>query len=232
MKKLLILPIAIIGIFAFTINSCKKAKKETCKIQRVTQTGGSNDVYLLTYDDNFKLTKINNGSIEKNFFYGNNQKTILTTDGGTFSSKVIITYNGQQQIINARTETNASGTNWENNSLTYSGGHPISLTTTSSSASSNTFNLIWENGNLIKVVPSSGTATNFDYYTDKDFQDADYLSLIYTLQSFGESLFINKNLIKKFSTQEINYNFNDKGLISSLSISPSISTLNIDYICK
>ncbi|HTO16242.1 MAG TPA: hypothetical protein VLZ83_10740 [Edaphocola sp.] len=231
MKKLLILPTVLLGLSLLCLNACKKdnKKKETCKIQKFTDNSGG-DVTIFSYDDNFKLVKMSGGTRESNFSYGSNQKTILTTDGGVFDNKKIITYDNQSKIINVKAEFNTSGTDWDNISYNYSGNDLIKYTSTSSSSPTpNVTNFVWENGNISKIIPSSGPATILEYYLDKEFQDADYLSLSFLLQ-YGESPIRYKNLLKSFSSQEVIYGFDAEGKINTLNIGSS--SFSIDYLCK
>jgi hypothetical protein len=163
-------------VMIITFAGCKKdkdeAKKPDCRIITITPTP-SGSSFNISYNSDGKISTISTGSDITTFAYSGNTIIANTTNAGTFSSKKIITLNGNGMAVNVKTETNAAGTNWSNDVYEYSGTELIKATTTSSSGGTPTIStLTWNNVNLVSIA-SGSSVTTLDYFTDKPAQVGD-----------------------------------------------------------
>src|SRR5258708_36720762 len=120
-KKILISVILLLAIAA-TFSGCKKSddKKPTCRIITATPVPGTDAIHF-SYNSAGKLDRIVSASTIILFDYTGNTSTVTTLNGGTFSSKKIVTINAVGLATNVRVENNISGTNWSNTSFNYNG---------------------------------------------------------------------------------------------------------------
>ncbi len=211
--------------------SCKKkntAKSQVCKIQRVTS---GTESYIFSYDDQFRIWKIESPTRTVNYSYNGLQYTILTTSSGSFMNKQIGTTNDAGLLLNLKTENNASGSEWTNDALNYNGTQVSSVVSTYSNGDpSKTTNYIWSpDGNLASIVPPSGPAATLSYYTDQPFKEGDYINVLMTLQ-FGNNYIRNKNLVKSLSSTNITYTFDADQKVSAFNIDTSL--IKLEYTCR
>lgn len=224
MKKIITLGVAA-ATCLFSFQSCKKkAKEPVCKIQQLTSTSG---VALFSYDDAFRLSKITEGADEMTYSYSGNTTTIFGRSSGSFDFKTTLTLNDQEQIINARTENNSSGTDWENYAYTYSGTELTQQLKTSSSSGPSTITFTWMNGNLFSI---NGSPIPFTYDANKLFQDGDYLNISFLLQK-GYNEIKNKNLVINVYGSPLVHTFDEKGKITRITY-PDATYIDYTYTCR
>jgi uncharacterized protein with porin-like fold DUF4595 len=218
-NKLLPASVALITIILFA--GCKKNNetRSDCKIVAVTSTNGSPN--YLSYSTDGKLASDSSGNSVTTFVYSDNTVTGTTNTSGAFSSKAIITLNANGLASNVRTEYNTAGTNWGNALYEYNGTEIVKVTNTSSSGGTPSITTItWSNGNPTSI--SSGSAVSIlDYYTDKPYQQGDYLYLAQLLE--GYTIYRSKNLLKSIVTGStlttFTYSFDTDGNISMMTVS-------------
>lgn len=220
----------ITGALAFTASCNKKdsAPQQVCKIQRVVS---GNDSYLFSYDDQFRISKIESPDKVANYSYNGNQSIILTTSSGSFSSKRIITKNDAGLILNVKTENNTNGTLWTNEAYTYNGNQvATSVSSNSTGIGNSTTNYVWaSDGNLSTIISGSGATTDLSYYTDQAFQEGDFLNALTLIQN-GYTFYKNKNLVKSVSSNAISYDFDTENKINKINVNSSV--IQIEYTCR
>jgi hypothetical protein len=208
-------------LLIITMAGCKKdkdePKKPDCRIITITPTP-SGSAFNISYNSDGKISTISTGSDITSFAYSGNTIIATTTNSGTFSSKKIITLNGNGMAVNVKTETNASGTNFSNDVYEYSGTELIKATTTSSSGGTPTIStLTWNNGNLVSIS-SGSSVTTLDYFTDKPAQVGDYLNIAQLV--VGYQIYRTKNAIKSLfqgsTITSFDYSFDGDNKITSL----------------
>ncbi|OJV53531.1 MAG: hypothetical protein BGO31_01290 [Bacteroidetes bacterium 43-16] len=231
MKKVVYPALLLAGALALT-SSCNKKNNtpaKVCKIQRVTS---GTESYLFSYDDQFRISKMESQNRIANFSYNGNQQTILTTSSGSFSNKRIITTNDAGLTLNVRSESNTAGTVWTNEAYNYNGNQVSTIVATNSTGlSTSTTNYIWSSdGNLSSIVNPSGTITELSYYTDKEYREGDYLNVLNLVQN-GHNFIRNKNLVKTLSASNtISYEFDTENKVNSINVNSS--SVQLEYTCR
>lgn len=220
----------VTGAVALT-PSCKKKEtpKQVCKIQKLST---DNEEYVFSYDDQFRISKIESMNKVANYSYNGNQSTILTTTSGTFNSKRIITTNDAGLIQNVKTESNTNGSIWTNEAYTYNGNQvATSVSTASNGQPANTTNYVWTtDGNLGTVISGSGATTDFTYQADQTFQEGDFAHVLNMVLN-GYTFYKTKNLVKSISpSTDISYNFDTDNKINKVTAGPAV--IQVTYICK
>lgn len=220
----------VTGALAITASCNKKdsTPKEVCKVQRVVS---GNESYLFSYDDQFRISKIESPDKVANYSYNGNQSTILTTSSGSFSNKKIITTNDAGLVLNVKTESNTSGTIWTNETYTYNGNQvATSVSSNSTGLGNSTTNYIWaSDGNLATIISASGATTDFSYYNDQAYQEGDFLNVLNLIQN-GYTFYKNKNLVKSASSNTISYTFDEANKINKINANSSV--IQIEYTCR
>ena len=220
----------VTGALALTASCNKKdsTPTEVCKVQRVVS---GNESYLFSYDDQFRVSKIERPGSIANYSYNGNQSTILTTSSGSFSSKKIITTNDAGLVLNVKTENNTSGSLWSNVAYTYNGNQvETSVSSNSTGIGGSTTNYVWaSDGNLATIISGSGATTDFTYYTDQAFQEGDFLNVIHLVQE-GYTFYKSKNLVKSASSNAISYEMDAENKIKKIMANNSV--VQVEYTCR
>ena len=199
---------------------CKKdkddKKKPDCRIITITPTTGNS--INVSYNSDGKVSTVSTGNDITTFAYSGNTIIGTTNTSGAFSSKKIITLGSNGLATNVKTETNTSGTNWNNDAYEYSGTELIKATSTSSGGGTPSVStLIWSNGNIVSATSGSNVST-LDFFTDKPAQTGDYLQLAQLITGF--QIYKTKNAIKSLlsgsTITSFDYNFDTDGKITSL----------------
>jgi hypothetical protein len=220
-----------------TMAGCKKDKddkKPDCRIITITPSP-TGSAFNISYNSEGKISTISTGGDITTFAYSGNTVIATTTNSGTFKRKMIITLNGNGLATNVKTETNASGTTWNNDLYEYSGTEIIKATGTSSAGGTPTVStLTWSNGNLVSITSGSSVST-LDYFTDKPAQTGDYLHIAQLVA--GYQIYRTKNAIKSLlsgsSITSFNYTFDADNKISSLAATGSSNTtFNYQHQCN
>jgi hypothetical protein len=124
---------------------------------------------------------------------------------------------------------------WINQAFTYEGRRIITNKATNSDGQSETASYIWENGN-IDVLVIEGDIIQYEYYTDKNFQDGDYRAIQQLLT--GYRIHEYKNLLKSSetggATTYFTYTFDDSGRITEAVATSTNTTTSyqIEYDCQ
>ncbi|MCP9749687.1 hypothetical protein [Ferruginibacter sp. HRS2-29] len=212
-QKFLSVPVILLAA-ASLVSSCKKeeAPSQTCRIITVSAPG--TDPINFTYNAEGKVSSYISGKTSITYAYSGNNVVSNETFNGAFSQKKIITNGANGLTTNVKTETNADGTQWYNDTYEYSGTQLIKATTTYSNGSQPIVNILkWENGNMV-MLTQGNNVTNIEYYADKPAQQGDYLDLIQKTQNIN--IYRTKNAIKSlFSGGDINtyeYTFGNEGI--------------------
>jgi len=220
----------VTGALAFTASCNKKdnTPAEVCKLQRVVS---GNESYLFSYDDQFRISKIESPNKIANYSYNGNQSTILTTSSGSFDTKKIITTNDAGLILNVKTENNTGGTLWTNEAYTYNGNQvATSVSSNSTGLGNSTTNYVWaSDGNLSTIISGSGGTTDFNYYTDQAFQEGDFLNVFSLIQN-GYTFYKNKNLNKTAGSNAITYVFDEGNKVNKINVNSTV--IQIEYTCR
>jgi hypothetical protein len=211
-----------------TMAGCKKDKddkKPDCRIITITPSP-TGSAFNISYNSEGKISTISTGGDITTFAYSGNTVIATTTNSGTFKRKMIITLNGNGLATNVKTETNASGTTWNNDLYEYSGTEIIKATGTSSTGGTPTVStLTWSNGNLVSITSGTSVST-LDYFTDKPAQTGDYLHIAQLVA--GYQIYRTKNAIKSLlsgsSITSFNYTFDADNKITSLAATGSSNT--------
>jgi hypothetical protein len=232
--------------FCMTFTSCKKdnqpvAPAPVCRITTLTSTspgGGAASIYTIAYNEDGTTSSITIGNSVTTFTYSGNTIIETAITAGAFSSKKTITQNAAGFATNILTETNTSGTVWNNQAQEYNGTELTKSTFTSSSAptpSVSTFT--WSAGNLVSITSATSSST-LDYYTDKPSIPGDYLQLSNLVG--GAVLYKTKNSLKSItspgpSVTSFVYDYSADGKITKVSISVGVVVAGVysyDYTCK
>lgn len=220
----------VTGALAFTASCNKKDSTpvQVCKVQRVVS---GNESYIFSYDDQFRISKIETPDKVSSYSYNGNQSTILTTSSGSFSNKRIITANDAGLVQNVKTESNTSGTIWNNVTYTYNGNQvATSVSTNSTGLGSSTTNYVWaSDGNLSTIISGSGGTTDFNYYSDQAFQEGDFLNVFNLIQN-GYTFYMNKNLVKTAGSNPITYLFDAANKVNKINVNSSV--IQVEYTCR
>jgi hypothetical protein len=213
-------------------DACKKNsdRKPVCRISAFTLAG---QVYHISYNGEGKIISLTGGNLSDTYDYFGNTTIVTTLDAGAFSSKTIITANPAGLATNVRTELNASGSDWTNDSLEYNGDELAKkISTTSVSTGKDTTTYTWFNHNMISETTGTNV-TSLAYDAARPKQNGDYLAFIELIS--GYQMFRNKNLLKSFGGADLTYDFGSDGNIASLTISSPGGTpasINYEYECK
>lgn len=231
MKKLFYLAMALwlTGALALTVSCNKKKSAEVCNIQKLLMEDYE---YNFSYDEHFRISKIESGDKITNYSYNRNQITILTTASGMFYRKHIITTNDAGLVMNFKTEINPSGSIWTNEAYTYNGNQiSTSVSTTSAGPPGDRSLYIWSaEGNLLKIINEYSPDTEFSYNTRQAFQEGDYANVSNLIDS-KYPLYRTKNLVESISSHFINYDFDTNNKITRISPKDAKS-VQVTYICK
>lgn len=218
--------------FAPCFTACKKNadKKPACRIIAFTLGG---QVFNMTYNGNGKLISVNNGSFSQTYDYVGDTTIVTSLNSGVFSSRAIAARNGAGLATNVRTELNATGTEWTNDTFEYNGDElSKQVSTRSADTSKGIITYVWFNHNMMSETAGS-TTTLLDYYTDKPRQTGEYLDFFQFLS--GYEYLRTKNLLKSFGNSTLTYEFGSDGNISSLTINSPGGTpaaINYQYRCN
>jgi len=241
MKKqyhIILLAIAI----AVTALSCKKKKPEqpVCRIVKITTPINTHDISY--YSDGRVQAISTNGNSVRNFNYSENTIISTTMIDGRVDERSIITLDANGLIVNVRTETNSTGTAWNNNAYEYSGAQRTRRTfTTSSGTTPWVSNYTWTNGNMISASSPDGV-TQYEFHLDKPMQVGDYFGTLSDLLQYGQIniFYKNANLIKSTVSsggshiQNYDYTFDATGKIIAVNtVSGGANRFTqIEYECQ
>ena len=228
MKKMKISAAVVLILAIGTFNSCKKNndKKPDCKISALSSPT-STARNTLSYDANGKLSRLISGGSFTSYSYSGSTTIVTTLDSGKFSSRTTISSNDAGLAINVRTESDETGTTWNNGFYEYNGEELIKSTSTSSVGGPPVITTYtWNNHNMVSSTTDT-TTTVYGYYTDKPRQIGDYFLLVQMIQ--GYEIVRNKNLLKSVATSTLAYDFGADGKITTLSVISGNSTTFLDY---
>jgi hypothetical protein len=124
--------LAIVLLATGVAPGCKKdsnSPNPTCRI--ITALAGSAQTNF-AYNSSGELISISSGALTTSLAYSGNTVIAVSTNAGVFQKKKIITLNSNGLASNARIETDAAGTVWENYVYEYNGSELIKLTQTNS----------------------------------------------------------------------------------------------------
>src|SRR5688500_12186285 len=174
-KKLNILVYCVLTVLMIT-TGCKKEsdKKDSCRITGLIRNGTLG--YDIDYGDNEKISSVEliPGKEKYIYTYEGNKVIITATYNGNFDYRYVITTNKNGFATNVRMEFNESGTFWNNKAYTYDGNRMVSLKECDTLCiDSATAVYIWEDGNSAVYI-SVGNVSNYEYYTDKNYQPGDW----------------------------------------------------------
>ena len=233
----------IFASFVSLIISCKKndvnQKKPACKIITINEnSGSSSSVYKITYNNDGKISTLNEGTSTSVFTYSGSTIIKNGTNNGSFSERDSITVDNNGRPLNVRQYYDQAGTTWYNNSFEYNGNGELLKSYQTSNASSIPETTLYTitGGNLVGIQTSSDNLT-LEYFSDKPSQPGDYLEVI-SLISYGVSLYPHKNLLKSVnsggSITNFNYETNADGLVTKFTATSgsSIETLAYQYQCN
>lgn len=187
----------------------------------------SGNWYHFLYNSDGKPRRESNGSIITTYAYNGNTTTVTTLDSGGFVSRTVITLNELKLATNMRQENNEAGTHWNNTVYEYNGEAVVKSTTTFSNGGIPMVSIYtWANQNLSSII-AGNTSNTFSYYTDKQMQPGDYLSLLQLRQ--GYEIYRNKNLLRSISGTNFSYTFGPADKITSVDATLGAGTKNFDY---
>lgn len=244
MRKSFQLPvIAVCAVSLWTFSSCKKNENDpVCKIKTIsTINGSSSSLITLTYNSDGKLSSVTNtgsggGSSILFTYSGNTINVIDKNTGGTTTGSKDITLNSNGKIGTVL-EKDAAGVLESTTTYQYDGNNNLSSVTSTPVGSPQEVSIVtYTNGNMTSITGSGG-ATTFDYYTDKSFQDGDYLKLVQYLD-YGAFFITNNNLIKTYASSAtpimFTYEMDNTGKISKMTMTSTSSSqaYNYTYECK
>lgn len=231
MKKIIIIPIVLFALFA----ACKKesAKKEYCRITKLIKNG--NQEIDIKLGDNEKISSIGNNVTKEvsNYKYVKDTVFVEAFKNGILLYKLIVTNNKDHFATNVRMDLGPN--EWINQAFTYEGKRVVHNNATNSDGESETASYIWENGNIDVLVNGLETS-HFEYYTDKNFQDGDFLAVQQLLA--GYRIYEYKNLLKSIETNSkttyYTYTFDEKGRISEVTATSTNASTSykIEYDCQ
>jgi hypothetical protein len=232
--------------FAF-VAGCKKTDKAPKTNCRITSLTSSTSTAYVTYNSEMKVSSFSSGKYKGTYSYSGNTVVINTTNSDTFFMKQIVTLNANGLASNYRIETNTTGTAWGEIGFEYNGNEVIKwiMTAYDRPGLTNSINLTWSSGNLIKVDFDSSIVT-FTYFADRTVQAGDYLQmqkLFSTLEGLELFGYVdNKNLLKSMTitdrtstyVENYDYGFDADGKIASITISNphGVETTNYQYQCN
>lgn len=228
------------------VSSCKKTDNKNnvvCKITSAvaTPTGGTPSSINFTYDNGKLSSVITTGSSasSKNFSYSGNTINIIEKDGsGAIDNTKEITLNSNNKI-GTITEKDPSGTIQNIMTCYYDANGDLQRTISIySGGTPDTTDFIFSGGNLFSVKsPGSTSMTTLSYFTDKTWQEGDYIKLIQFVD-YGAFYIQNKNLVKSLSfgssTQDFSYEYNSAGRITKLTMTSGgivSNTVTYSYDC-
>ena len=221
--------VACLGLTTLFSSCSKDDPKPVCKIITVTPTTG--DAVNISYNDEGKINTVISGNSTTTFAYSGNTVIATKLTAGLFSSRMIATYNANGLATNVKTETNESGTDWNNLAFDYSGVELIKQTFTNSAGSTPSITTIgWSGGNPTTIT-SGSSITTVEYYDNISGQSGDYWDISQLIQ--GYSIIRAKKAIKSVlsgsTISTINYVIDSDGKITGLTTTSGSSSSGFNY---
>jgi hypothetical protein len=238
MKKLFSV-IACIGAlyFAGGLTSCKKDSKNdpVCRIGTISETdmsgpSPSTTLLSLSYDESGRISKLvaaGAGNFSKIFTYSGNAVHIVQSDAGgpQYVWDISLNNNGYPLTI---TEKDKLGAVLSTVTMEYTGNTLSRIISIYTPGTEDTTTYNFSGGNMTNT--SDGVLAT--YYTDKSYQQGDYLKLI-QIVNYGVEYIRNKNLIKSIvsgtDTENFTYEFDNTGKVTKLTLATGTSNISYDY---
>jgi len=238
--KFLSITLMAIALFA-TIVGCSKEDDDILEPQaKECHMVSASGLVTATidYTESGRIKTIINGTERTDFSYTTGNVRARTNEDGQFVRRKIMTLNENGQITNVRTEYNSLGTDWSNHVFEYIGEQITKMTYTNDNGSpAETTTFIWSDGNLTSIIAPDGDVTTLEYYEDEPARQGDYAYLSYLLE-YGQSIIINKNLLKNhidsFGNISFEYDFDDEDKITSITAQNGAETgiISFEYQCE
>jgi hypothetical protein len=212
-----------------------------CRIAHIAELSGASfrTDYYFTYDDQNRLTSLvssGGDSIEHRYSYiGTNTVLIRTTDSGRFLRHDSLLLDGNGRVINRRSFSNESGTDYENHSYSYgpTGNVMEEVYSTSTGAPAVvTAYTTSDEGN----ITSSTQGVTYGYHTDQAYRDGDFWQVMQLLRD-GYVIFKSKHMLANIRQgnvyQNINYTYDAAGRTNVLTYNENTNTflLRFDHTC-
>jgi hypothetical protein len=234
--------ITICLAFCTAFTSCKKDTEivtppvPNCKITVISITSGPVDiVYAIAYNEDGSKNTVTTGNVVTTFSYSGNTVIENETVAGAFSSKAIVTLNGAGFTVNRHTETNPSGTVWQNLAYEYNGTELSKSTFSSSALPTSVTTYTWTGGNVTSIT-ANGSLSTLEYYSDKLTIPGDYFQLAQILTS--GTIYKTRNALKSLTSGPIVvgfvYTYGADGKIGQLKMTSggTESIYAYTYLCK
>ncbi len=227
-----------------TALSCKKKKHEpeppVCRIVKITTPINTHDISY--YSDGRVQGISTNANQVRNFNYSGNTIISTTMVDGRVDERSIITLDANGLIVNVRTETNSTGTEWNNNVYEYNGTQVVKRTfTTSSGTTPWVSSYSWSDGNMVSASSPDGV-TQYEFHLDRPMQVGDYFGTVGDLLQYGQTNIFrrNANLLKSTISsggshiQNYDYTFDASGKITAITaVSGGANRVTqIEYECQ
>ncbi|OQP60466.1 hypothetical protein A3860_33645 [Niastella vici] len=239
--KFITTSMAVATAFIFLISpSCSKksSSSPSCKlITVIDQYGSTTNTINISYNNDGKISTIQgtgSSPFKKVFTYSGNLMMITTsnassvtaTDSVVLNSDGLISYSMRKDASNIKTVY----------TYTYSGSQLLKSTYQYNGGSIQTTTYTFTNGDLTGSAEGSNTAV-YNYYTDKNSADGDFLKLVQLL-NYGGLYVKNAHLIKGFqqgsTVENFNYTYDNTGKITGLTATTgsNIENVTFQYNCN
>jgi hypothetical protein len=243
MKQAIFMSIAL-GLVLILSPACNKNDDEVatpdCRMITavITPSNGNPTTVNFSYNNDGDISVIqqvnNNNTTTKVFTYAADLIIITTSQGGSVTQTDSLKLNSNGLLASQVQRFNGS-TSKTVNTFTYNAnGQLLKTVTQSGSGTPQTNTYTFTNGDLTSATGSSNLALT--YFPDKPFIDGDYLKILQVL-NIGVLYIKNVHLVKSMQTgsslQNFNYEFDDTGKVSKLTITTGslVETVTYQYDC-
>jgi hypothetical protein len=241
MKKTSLLAALLLAAGLMTATSCKKKEddKPTCRIIGVTENeSGVNTAVAVTYDTDKRISQVQRTT-------GNAvNTTVFTYSGNTISAttknrlnivvnKSDITLNNEGLISTIQRLNPINNSVQSTTSFEYSNRQLTKVTEQSGSSNADVTTTTYSNGNLATTTSTTGMTQSYEYYTDRNFLEGDFLRYSQYLES-GALAIVNRNLVKAITTDgsdilNLSYNFDNDGKVTHITQTQNADVTNYDF---
>lgn len=222
---LCILSLAILGQSCAKSDSTSPGSSRICKLQYVIE-GNNRDTF--EYDQQFRLLRLKQGSIEMKYTYEFGKIVINKKNYGYAAGRNIITLNSDSLVSSILIEQ-INSSNWTKYTYEYTGKEITREVMTTHEGDSVTTTYTWSGGNLLETSSDLST-TSYSYYPDKSWSEGDFGN-VQRMYRLGINPVPTKNLVRDFEDiRDITYLYDSLGNLGQLSYNGVARYMK--YICR